>query len=66
MHFSGQINAYLLGVVKTDVRGMDKLLGPDEPAPVSTYNPDGKSRFLLVADPRWKLDPARARATRSD
>jgi predicted N-formylglutamate amidohydrolase len=26
------------------------LLGPDEPEPVSTYNTDGKSQFLLVAD----------------
>jgi len=28
----------------------NKLLGPDEPAPVSIYNADGKSPFLLVAD----------------
>jgi predicted N-formylglutamate amidohydrolase len=28
----------------------NKLLGPDEPAPVSIYNADGKSTFLLVAD----------------
>ena len=36
---------------------MDKLLGPDEPEPVSTYNPDGKSRFLLVADHAGNLIP---------
>ena len=36
---------------------MDKLLGPDEPVPVSTYNPDGKSRFLLVADHAGNLIP---------
>jgi predicted N-formylglutamate amidohydrolase len=34
-----------------------KLLGPDEPAPVSTYNADGKSRFLLVADHAGNLIP---------
>ena len=34
-----------------------KLLGPDEPVPVSTYNPEGKSRFLLVADHAGNLIP---------
>jgi predicted N-formylglutamate amidohydrolase len=36
---------------------MDKLLGPDEPVSVSTYNADGKSQFLLVADHAGNLIP---------
>jgi len=36
---------------------MDKLLGLDEPVSVSTYNADGKSRFLLVADHAGNLIP---------
>src|SRR5215467_8910036 len=36
---------------------MDKLLGPDEPVPVSSYNADGKSRFLLVSDHAGNLIP---------
>src|ERR1700722_7846192 len=35
----------------------DKLLGPDEPAPVSVHNANGKSPFLLVADHAGNLIP---------
>jgi predicted N-formylglutamate amidohydrolase len=35
----------------------DKLLAADEPAPVSVYNADGQSPFLLVADHAGNLIP---------
>jgi predicted N-formylglutamate amidohydrolase len=36
---------------------VDKLLAADEPAPVSVYNAEGRSRFLLVADHAGNVIP---------
>ena len=36
---------------------IDKLLAADEPAPVSVYNPEGRSRFLLIADHAGNVIP---------
>lgn len=45
MHFPGQLMHPTANSTLTN-----RLLGPDEPEPVSIYNTDGKSQFLLVAD----------------
>ena len=41
-----------------------KLLAADEPAPVTVYNADGKSPFVLVADHAGNIMPRALRLKR--